>query len=184
VNQEQTAAAVAAATTATDSAPTAIDSTAGHAPTVTRRIVLVAGVATGAAGALALAGCSKSSSSSGDASAATAGGNSTAGSRGGAAGQAAVLAKVADVPVGNALSATMNGQPILISQPTAGTIVTFSAICTHQGCTVAPAGKEFHCPCHGSVYNAATGAVIQGPAPAPLKKIATHVADGEVIAGA
>jgi Rieske Fe-S protein len=95
-----------------------------------------------------------------------------------------VLAKVSQVPVGNALSATMDGEPVLISQPTAGTIVTFSAICTHQGCTVAPAGKQFHCPCHGSVYDAATGAVIDGPAPAPLKKIATHVADGEVIAGA
>jgi Rieske Fe-S protein len=95
-----------------------------------------------------------------------------------------VLAKVSQVPVGDAISAKMHGQPILISQPAAGTIVTFSAICTHQGCTVAPAGKQFHCPCHGSVYDAATGAVIHGPAPAPLTKVPTHVADGEVISGA
>lgn len=145
--------------------------------TVSRRTLLVAGAATGAAGVLALAGCAKSSAGP---SAQT--GSTAPGEAGGSGGT--VLAKVSQVPVGNALSATMDGQPILISQPAAGTIVTFSAICTHQGCTVAPAGKQFHCPCHGSVYDAATGAVIHGPAPAPLKKIPTHVADGNVVTGA
>lgn len=161
---------------ATDPAPAA---EAG--PTLSRRALLAAGAATGAAGVLVLAGCSKGSSGATGAAGASASGSGGAGA-GGSAGT--VLAKVSQVPVGNALSATMDGEPVLISQPTAGTIVTFSAICTHQGCTVAPAGKQFHCPCHGSVYDAATGAVIEGPAPAPLKKIATHVADGEVIAGA
>ena len=81
------------------------------------------------------------------------------------------------------VSATLDGKPILISQPAAGTIVAFTAICTHQGCTVAPAGKEFQCPCHGSVYNAATGAVITGPAPAPLAGIPVKVEAGNVVAG-
>ena len=92
-----------------------------------------------------------------------------------------VLATVASIPVGNAVSATLDGKPILISQPTAGTIVAFTAICTHQGCTVAPAGKEFQCPCHGSVYNAATGAVINGPAPLPLAAIPVKVEGGNVV---
>jgi len=112
----------------------------------------------------ALAGCAKTSSAS-------------------AATGPAVLAKVADIPVGNAVSATLDGKPILISQQAAGTIVAFTAICTHQGCTVAPAGKEFHCPCHGSVYNAATGAVITGPAPLPLAAIPVKVEAGNVVAG-
>ena len=165
-------------------ATTVATSAAEAPPTLSRRTLLAAGAATGAAGVLVLAGCSKGSSNAGSAGGSTASTSSAAGdaAAGGAAG--AVLAKVAQVPVGDALSAKMNGQPILISQPTAGTIVTFSAICTHQGCTVAPAGKEFHCPCHGSVYDAATGAVIHGPAPAPLTKVPTHVAGGEVIAGA
>jgi Rieske Fe-S protein len=142
--------------------------------TLTRRALLSAGAAVaGTAGVAALAGCSKGLRGANGRSAATA-----------SAAPGTVLAKVSDVPVGNALSATMGGDPILISQPTAGTIVTFSAICTHQGCTVAPAGKEFRCPCHGSVYDAATGAVLQGPAPAPLAKIPTHVANGDVVAGA
>ncbi len=153
-------------------------------PAVSRRTLLAAGAATGAAGVLVLAGCSKGASgASGNADAGAAPtGSSTAAGAGGSG--ATVLAKVSQVPIGDALSATMNGQPVLISQPAAGTIVTFSAICTHQGCTVAPAGKQFRCPCHGSVYDAATGAVIQGPAPAPLKRIPTHVADGDVVAGA
>jgi Rieske Fe-S protein len=135
------------------------------APLMTRRTVLVAGATVvGTAGLAALAGCSKVTSAT-------------------AATGSSVLAKVADIPVGNAVSATLDGKPILISQPAAGTIVAFTAICTHQGCTVAPAGKQFHCPCHGSVYNAATGAVITGPAPAPLAGIPVKVEAGNVVAG-
>jgi Rieske Fe-S protein len=50
-----------------------------------------------------------------------------------------------------------------------------------MGCTVAPAGSEYHCPCHGSVYDAFTGAVKSGPAPRPLGKVPVKVADGNVI---
>jgi cytochrome b6-f complex iron-sulfur subunit len=42
-----------------------------------------------------------------------------------------------------------------------------SAICTHLGCTVNLAGKGFHCPCHGSVFDE-SGAVVSGPAPTSL----------------
>jgi cytochrome b6-f complex iron-sulfur subunit len=42
-----------------------------------------------------------------------------------------------------------------------------SAVCTHLGCTVNLAGKGFHCPCHGSVFNN-NGAVLSGPAPVSL----------------
>jgi cytochrome b6-f complex iron-sulfur subunit len=133
---------------------------------VSRRTVLVAGMAVaGTAGLAAVAGCSAKSSAA-----------ATPSSSG-----PDVLAKVASIPVGNAVSATLDGKPILISQPTAGTIVAFTAICTHQGCTVAPAGKEFQCPCHGSVYNAATGAVIMGPAPLPLAAIKVKVEGGDVL---
>ena len=40
----------------------------------------------------------------------------------------------------------------------------FSAVCTHQGCTVDKvAGGAISCPCHGSRFDAQTGAVIGGP---------------------
>jgi cytochrome b6-f complex iron-sulfur subunit len=135
--------------------------------TVTRRTVLAAGLAVaGTAGVAALAGCSSKQA------------NAAAGSGG-----SGVLAKVADVPVGDAVSATLDGKPILISHPSAGTIVAFTAICTHQGCTVAPAGKQFHCPCHNSVDDAATGTVISGPAPAPLAAVPVKVDGPDVVAG-
>ena len=42
--------------------------------------------------------------------------------------------------------------------------------CTHLGCTV-PWNKsedQFHCPCHGSLYEKTTALVIGGPAPRGL----------------
>jgi Rieske Fe-S protein len=52
-----------------------------------------------------------------------------------------------------------------------------------MGCTVKPAGKQLHCPCHGSVYDAVTGHVIHGPAPRALSPVAVEVVDGEVVTG-
>ena len=164
---------------------------AAPVPLVARRTLLAAGAtAAGAAGIAMLAGCSKGSTNTGTSGGSTGIGSGSSGS-GGSGGTASgggsgdvAIAKVADIPVGNAIAATLSGQPILVSQPSSGTVVAFSAICTHMGCTVAPAGTEFHCPCHGSIYDAATGAVKQGPAPQPLAKIATHIVDGEVMSGA
>lgn len=152
-----------------------------------RRQVLAAGAVVGAA---ALAGCSTSSgaASSGApaASGASPAASSPAASSPAASSPAAAtpLAKLADVPVGGSASATTNGpdgKAAVVAQPTAGTAVAFSAICTHMGCTVAPAGKEYHCPCHGSVYDAFTGAVKSGPAPASLTSIPVKVDGGEII---
>lgn len=154
--------------------PTANDCATGC---VSRRTFLAAGaVAAGAAGLGALTGCG-SQASRGTRSAAAAGAPT------GAASAPQAVAKVSDVPVGDAISAVYQNGPILISQPAAGEIVAFTAVCTHAGCTVEPAGKEFHCPCHGSVYDAATGKVMQGPAPKALRAIPAHVVNGEVMIG-
>lgn len=91
------------------------------------------------------------------------------------------VADLTDIPVGGTLSATVDGKPLLLAQPTAGTVVCFSAICTHQGCTVDAAATDFECPCHGSTYAAATGAVTNGPAVRPLAKVAVKVSGGSVV---
>lgn len=88
---------------------------------------------------------------------------------------------LADVPVGGSIDATIDGEPALIAQPTAGQVVAYSAICTHQQCVVAAAGAEFHCPCHGSVYEAATGEVLNGPAIDPLTPIAVAVSGDRIV---
>ncbi len=160
---------------------------------VSRRSLLALGATT--AGAIALAGCS-SASSGGAASTPGAAASSPSQAAGSAspttpaasasastAPATGALAKLADIPVGGAVSATSNGAPIIIAQPTAGTVVGFSAICTHMGCTVAVAGKQLDCPCHGSKYVATTGAVINGPAPAPLHPFAVKLSGTDVIVG-
>jgi nitrite reductase/ring-hydroxylating ferredoxin subunit len=48
---------------------------------------------------------------------------------------------------------------------TASGVVAFNRSCTHQGSLVVPRGSDqLYCPSHGSVFNASTGAVIEGPA--------------------
>ena len=94
------------------------------------------------------------------------------------------LAQLADIPVGTAVAAkSADGKPLLVGQPQAGTAVAFSAICTHMGCTVAAAGERLECPCHGSVFDAKTGQVVNGPAERPLPSVPVHVADGAVLPG-
>jgi Rieske Fe-S protein len=72
---------------------------------------------------------------------------------------------------------------VLLAQPTAGEVVAFSAICTHQKCVVAAAGERFECPCHGSAFDAATGDVLNGPALEPLSPVAVTVEGDRVVAG-
>ena len=53
--------------------------------------------------------------------------------------------------------------------------------CTHLGCAVpwVEAEGQFHCPCHGSLYNK-VGEVIGGPAPRPLDIFPVTLQNGEV----
>jgi cytochrome b6-f complex iron-sulfur subunit len=91
------------------------------------------------------------------------------------------LVPLEDVPVGEAVSAeTADGKPIIVTQPTAGEVAAFSAICTHRGCTVAPEGGILKCPCHGSTFDATTGENTGGPAPEPLPEVTVTVVDGMV----
>jgi Rieske Fe-S protein len=92
---------------------------------------------------------------------------------------------LAKVPVAGAVAAKgAGGTDIIIAQPTAGKVVAFSAICTHMGCTVAlAAATTLACPCHGSMFNALTGAVLHGPATRPLPSVAVKVEGASVVAG-
>lgn len=148
---------------------------------VSRRGVLAGATAVGA---LALTGCGGSS----DTKSTTAQPSDTPASAAGPSAPAAsaaggpALAKLADITVGSAVAARdPSGQPLVVARPSDTTAVAFSAICTHQGCTVKPAGAELQCPCHGSRYAAITGKVLQGPATSPLPSVPVKVSGGEVL---
>jgi Rieske Fe-S protein len=146
--------------------------------TVSRRTVL--GTATAGAGATVLAACG----ASGGPADLGQGTNDQSADAGGAAPSPASgvqLVKLSQVPVGGSVAAKLDGAPVVVSQQTAGAVSAFSAICTHMGCTVNTGGPQLHCPCHGSVYNAFTGAVLQGPAPKPLRPVAVKVTADAVV---
>jgi thiosulfate dehydrogenase (quinone) large subunit len=104
-------------------------------------------------------------------------GSTTAGASGGTK-----ITSTSSVPVGGAhlFNDPKTGQPAYVVQPSSGSFKAFSAVCTHQGCQVGFSGGEFVCPCHGSMYNGATGAVLNGPATRPLPSIAIDVSNGTV----
>jgi Rieske Fe-S protein len=140
-------------------------------------------------------GSQASSSSSGDASGdGSGGGKSGGGSDGGKAGggkQKAsggdakaggpAIASTSEVAPGSALKFKDSGNPAFLVHLDSGNFVAYSAICTHQGCTVAYQGGQLACPCHGSVFDPANGgAVVTGPATTPLPEIPVKVQGGEV----
>lgn len=142
-----------------------------------RRLVLTGG-ALAAAGLLV--GCSGSGSeASGDAttvpssaggdSGGTGGGDGGGGDGGGSEGGGGTsLGAAGEVPVGSAV--IFADAQVVVAQPTKGEYVAFSSICTHQGCPVTEvADGEIVCPCHGSHFSIEDGAVLAGPATAPLE---------------
>ncbi len=63
-----------------------------------------------------------------------------------------------------------------------GEIRAYSAECPHMGCPVSVNLEKgiFECPCHGSIFNLATGERISGPAPEGLRKLEFKVEKGEI----
>ncbi|MEU5667586.1 Rieske (2Fe-2S) protein [Streptomyces longwoodensis] len=122
-------------------------------PAPRRTVLLVTGAAALAAGCGGGSGGDGSSASEGTPSAGPSGGRE--------------LAKTSDIPVGG--GKVFADRKVVVTQPAQGEFKAFSAICTHQGCTVATvAGGTINCPCHGSEFRITDGSVARGPASRPL----------------
>ncbi|MDX5565297.1 Rieske (2Fe-2S) protein [Streptomyces sp. ID05-04B] len=131
----------------------------------TRRTVLLA---TGGAAAALTVGCSRYGNDSSSSS--TRSTNASAGQE---------LSKTSDIPLGG--GKIFADEKVVVTQPTKDDFKAFSAICTHQGCTVATvADGLIQCPCHGSEFRVADGSVARGPAPTPLPGERITVVGGSI----
>lgn len=93
-----------------------------------------------------------------------------------------VLLPLAEIEVGQAkVVKTADGVEVAIVRAAEQEVHAFSAICTHQGCTVQPEDEDLHCPCHGSRFAFADGAVINGPAQDPLPEFPVAIENGNVV---
>jgi Rieske Fe-S protein len=146
-----------------------------------RRTVL-RGAAVGGVSITALAACG--SDDDGDDSSTSDGGETSESpsepSDGGGGGGGEPLGPTSEVPVGGGM--VYPDQEVVVTQPSAGEFVGFSAICKHQGCLVATVSDgTINCPCHGSQYAIEDGAVVTGPATAPLDPAEVAVEGQEIV---
>ena len=91
------------------------------------------------------------------------------------------IARTSEVAPGSALKFKDSGQPAVLVHLQSGDFVAYSAVCTHQQCTVAYKNGQLACPCHGSVFDPANnGQVVSPPANRPLPEIPVEVRGGKV----
>jgi Rieske Fe-S protein len=89
------------------------------------------------------------------------------------------LARLDQVPEGGGL--ILDKDKIVLTRDSSGDVHAFSSICTHQGCPVnSVSGGAISCPCHGSQFDASSGAVLAGPAPRPLPPVAVTIQDDAI----
>jgi thiosulfate dehydrogenase (quinone) large subunit len=101
-----------------------------------------------------------------------------------------VIGSLADFASGNSLPFTVPNQvpfamgpggPGIMVKLGDGSVVAYSAICTHGRCTVGfdQAATVIACPCHLATYDPAkSAAVLTGPAPLPLPEIPIAIDEG------
>jgi len=90
------------------------------------------------------------------------------------------IAPVSAVPKNSSVTfiiASSQDAGILVHLPN-DMFVAYDAVCTHAGCTVDynPDTHTLQCPCHGSQFDPAKGAVVlTGPATTPLRALSIQI---------
>lgn len=131
---------------------------------MSRRLVLRGAAVTGVAvPMLAACGSDSGTSDSGTSGSGEAGSPSGGSKSGGGSGSAKASVATSEVPVDG--GTILADKQVVVTQPAKGDYKAFSAVCTHQGCTVsAIQDGTIDCPCHGSQFSIKDGSVVRGPA--------------------
>ena len=107
-----------------------------------------------------------------------------ASSKSGASSTPVNVIKSAELKIGAPFSFTAkSGEPAILFRTKNG-IFAYSAVCTHQGCTVQfdSAAKNLQCFCHGAIFDPYDGAkAVAGPVNKPLPQISVAI-EGDWIA--
>lgn len=98
-------------------------------------------------------------------------------------GEREVSFAAADLDKEDVVKVLVEGNPVGVFRHN-GAVLALALSCTHLGCLVGwnKETGEMDCPCHGSRFDVA-GAVLQGPAPTPLKRYDVRVVGDTVIVG-
>lgn len=136
-------------------------------PDPTRRTV-VCGLLAGLVAPVSLAACSSETPAATPPAGGTSGGTP--------------LAKLADVPVGSGAIVDGPSGKVLLVRPSENEVRGLDPVCPHAGVTVAkPQGGTITCPGHGSIFDAATGDMKQGPATTGLTQIPVKISGDSVV---
>ena len=82
------------------------------------------------------------------------------------------------------LPLTVGGEDIVLARLD-GAWYAIQDRCTHAGCSFSEEGAELRgplveCACHGSEFDVRTGAVVRGPAEAPVRTFPVRIENGRV----
>lgn len=100
------------------------------------------------------------------------------------AGSAVKVLALSKIAVGQTHQfALSNGSPAVLFRTKNG-VFAYSAVCTHQGCTVAyqSSKKTLYCPCHGAEFDPfGNGKAVAGPARDPLSTVKVKIEGNWVV---
>ena len=106
-------------------------------------------------------------------------------SRESAAAASTNIIKTSKLKVGatHTFTTAKQGIPAILFRTKTG-VFAYSAICTHQGCTVSynASSKRLKCPCHGAEFDPLKSASpVSGPAESPLAKVKVAVSGAWIV---
>ncbi len=94
------------------------------------------------------------------------------------------IATLTDTPPGSVRRVVVRGEEYAIARTAEGAVHVFMDVCPHGHCSLGNGGAvrdgALVCPCHGSAFDLATGAVLSPPARFPLRVYPVRVEGDEV----